>query len=156
MADSQIIYTEMVAEWKTEKTYLTVRKQNIGVPPKKKTYPLACVLRRGMLKGMLTPCVRIASDPPCFYCSLPSAWKGGCAQSGFQGYALGYALGMLCVCFLASIQLYTLWVRGIHPSTDPEAYPLIIPRSGPRKHSMFSWRRVGLFCFDGTPMFLFD
>ena len=89
------IYTYIyIGKWlrsgKLKKAYPTVRK-NIGVP-RQKTYPLERVLRRGMLKGMLTPCVRIASEPPCFYCSLPSAWKGGgCAQSGFQGYALGYA-----------------------------------------------------------------
>ena len=88
MADSQIVYTEMVAERKTEENISYGSKKYRGytsksIPP--------CVLRRGMLKGMLTPCVRIASDPPCFYCSLPSAWKGGCAQSGFQGYALEYA-----------------------------------------------------------------
>ena len=58
-----------------------------------KTYPLACVLRRGMLKGMLTPRVRIVSDTPCFRVCLPPL-----ARSGFKGYALGYALGMFsCV-----------------------------------------------------------
>ena len=91
---------------------------------------------------LLTP---LASTAPC---RRPG--KGGCAQSGFQGYALGYALGMLWVCFLASIQLYTLWVRGIHPSTDYEAYPLIITRSGPRKNSMLSWRSVG-YVFSCNP-----
>ena len=61
---------------------------------------------------------------------------------------------MLWVCFLASIQLYTLWVRGIQPSTDPEAYLLIIPRSGPRKQSMLSWRSVGYVFVHVTPMFV--
>ena len=65
MADSQIVYTEMVAERKTEES-IPYGSKNIGVTPKI-IYPLACVLRRGMLKGMLTPCARIASDPPCFY-----------------------------------------------------------------------------------------
>ena len=68
------VYTKMVAERKLKKAYPTVRK-NIGVN-RKKTYPLACVLRRGMLKGMLTPCVRIASDPPCFRVCLPPLLRG--------------------------------------------------------------------------------
>ena len=53
MADSQIVYTEMVAERKTEES-IPYGSKSIGVPRTKKTYPLACVLRRGMLKGMLT------------------------------------------------------------------------------------------------------
>ena len=70
MADSQIVYVrKCLRSGKLKKAYPMVRKR-IGVTPKK-AYPLACVLRRGMLKGtlkgMLTPCVRIASDPPCFY-----------------------------------------------------------------------------------------
>ena len=64
MADSQYI-RKWLRRGKLKKAYPTIRK-NIGVTPEK-AYPLACVLRRGMLKGMLTPCVRIASDPPCFY-----------------------------------------------------------------------------------------
>ena len=43
MADSQIVYTEMVAEPRTEEAYPTVRK-SIGVTPKKH----------------IPPCVRIA------------------------------------------------------------------------------------------------
>ena len=74
MADSQIVYTEMVAERKTEEII-----------------PYGSKKHRDYKSKNIPPCVRIASDPPCFYCSLPSAWKGGCAQSGFQGYALGYA-----------------------------------------------------------------
>ena len=66
MADSQIVHTEMVEKRKTEERIPYGSNKNIGGTPNK-TYPLACVLRRGMLKGMLTPCVRIASDPPCFY-----------------------------------------------------------------------------------------
>ena len=141
----------MVAERKTEESIPYGSKKHRGYTDKKHTplraycvgvclrvcLPLACVLR-------LTPLASTAA------CRRPG--KGGCAQSGFQGYAVGYALGMLWVCFLASIQLYTLWVRGIHPSTDPEAYPLIIPRSGPRKHSMLSWRSEGYVSFHGAPM----
>ena len=152
--DSQIVYTEMVAERKTEESIPYGSKKHRGYTEQKHTplraycvgvclrvcLPLACVLR-------LTPLASTAA------CRRPG--KGGCAQSGFQGYALGYDLGMLWVCFLASIQLYTLWVRGIHPSTDPEAYPLIIPRSGPRKHSMFSWRSVG-YVFVMEPLCFFD
>ena len=128
VADSQIVYTEMVAE----------RRVCLGV--------------WGVLKGMRTPCACVLSLTPLAStaaCRRPG--KGGCAQSGFQGYAFGYALGMLWVGALASIQLYILWVRGIHPSTDPEAYPLIIPRSGPRKHSMLSWCSVGYVVFHVTP-----
>ena len=66
MADSQIVYTEMVAERNTEESIPYGSKKHRGYT-ETKTYPLACVLRRGMLKGMLTPCVGIASDPPCFY-----------------------------------------------------------------------------------------
>ena len=65
MADSQIVYTEMVAERKPEES-IPYGSNKYRFTPKRK-YPLACVLRRGMVKGMLTPCVRIASDPPCFY-----------------------------------------------------------------------------------------
>ena len=110
----------MVAERKTEESIPYDSKKHRGYTEQKHTplrvycvgvclrvcLPLACVLR-------LTP---LASTEAC---CRPG--KGGCAQSGFQGYALGYALGMLWVCFLASIHLYTLWVRGIHPSRDPEA-----------------------------------
>ena len=158
-----IIIRKWLRSGKLKKTYPTVRT-NIGVQ-RKQTYPLACELRRGMLKGMLTPCVRIASDNPCFRVCLPPL-----ARSGFKGYALGYALGMLWVCFLASTQLYRLgkgivWVRGVNSSSSsssssdsdssssssptpssrqtlpqtpkqaPEAYPLSIPRSAPSKHT---------------------
>ena len=100
MADSQIVYTEMVAERKTEESIPYGSKTHRGYT--EETYPLACVLRRGMLKGMLTRCVRIASDPPCFYCSLPSAWKWGLCPIWVPGLCFrvcfGYALGMLsCV-----------------------------------------------------------
>ena len=105
--------------------------------PATATLPLAWVLR-------LTPLASTAA------CRRPG--KGGCAQSGFQRYALGYAFGMLWVRILASMQVYTLWVRGIHPSTDPEAKPLSIPRSGPRKHSMLAWRSVGYAFVHVTPM----
>ena len=152
MADSQIVYTEMVAERKTEESIPCGSKKHRGyteknIPPPLRAccvgvclrvcLPLACV-------SLLTPLASTAA------CRRPG--KGRCAQSRFQGYALGYALGMLWVCFLASIQLYTLWVRSIHPSTDPEAYPLSIPRSGPRKHSMLSWRSVGYVFAHVTPM----
>ena len=145
MADSQIVYTKMVAERKTEESKTYGFATYIGVQ-RKTTYPLTCVLRRGMLKGMLTPCVRIASDTPCFRVCLPAL-----ARSAFKGYALGYVLGMFWVCFLASTHLYRLgkgivWVMGFNssssrsssrlkfkadPSTDPEA----TPRSVPPKHT---------------------
>ena len=155
MADSQIVYTEMVAERKTEESIPYGSNKHRGSTEKK--HPLACVLRRVMLKGILTPCVRTASDPPCFYCGLPSAWKGRLCPTWVPGlcFTLGYALVTVWVCLLASIQLYTLCVRGIHPSTDPETYPLIIHRSGPRKHSMFSWRSVG-YGFFMEPLCVFD
>ena len=97
MADSQIVYTEMVAERKTEESIPYGSNEHRGSTSKKHTplraycvgvclrvcLPLACVLR-------LTPLASTAA------CRRPG--KGGCAQSGFQGYALGYALGMLsCV-----------------------------------------------------------
>ena len=74
MADSQIVYTEMVAERTTEESIPYGSKKHMGYI--NKTYPLACVLRRGMLKGMLTPCVRITSDPPCFWVCLPPLLRG--------------------------------------------------------------------------------
>ena len=88
-------FPDRIRKWlwsrKLKNTYPTVRT-NIGVTPNK-TYPLACVLRRGMLKGMLTPCVRIASEPPCFYCSLPSAWKGGLCPSWVPGLCFRVCFG---------------------------------------------------------------
>ena len=96
-ADSQIVYTEMVAERNTDESIPYGSKKQRGCTEQKHTplraycpgvslrvcLPLACVLR-------LTPLASTAA------CHLPG--KGGCAQSGFQGYALGYALGMLsCV-----------------------------------------------------------
>ena len=123
---------------KLKKPYPTVRK-NIGVTPKK-TYPLVCALRRGMLKGMLTPCVRIASDPPCFYCSLPSAWKGWLCPIWVPGLCfrvcLGYALGMLS-CIDTIIHFVG---KGHSPFHRPRSVPLIIPR-------MLSWRSVGYVFF---------
>ena len=62
LADSQIVYTEMVAERKTEESIPYDSKKHRGYT--EQNIRLACVLSRGMLKGMLTPCVRIASDTP--------------------------------------------------------------------------------------------
>ena len=92
-----IIIRKWLRSGKLKKAYPTVRK-NKGVTPKKKhtplrayclgvclrvCLPLACVLRLTLLASTAA-------------CRRPG--KGGCAQSGFQGYALGYALGMLsCV-----------------------------------------------------------
>ena len=127
---------------------------------------------------MLNPCVRIASDPKkmierhlkkvkvghyyyyyyyyyyfyyyCFYCSLPSAWKWGLCPIWVPGLCFrvcfGYALGMLsCVDTLIHFV-----GKGHSPFHSPEAYPLIISRSGPRKHSMLSWRSVG-YLFSCNP-----
>ena len=98
-----------------------------------------CVLRRGMLKGMLTPCVRIASDPPCFYCSLPSAWKGGLCPIWVPGLwyrvCLGYALGML-----SCVDTVIHFVGQGHS-------PFHRPRSVPPNHTPKRGRKTSIVCF---------
>ena len=81
VADSQIVYTEMAAERKTEES-IPCGSKKARVTPKKYT-PLRayCV---GVCLRVCLPhaCV---SDPPCFYCSLLSAWKGGLCPIGVPG-----------------------------------------------------------------------
>ena len=58
-ADSQIVYTEMVAEQKTEESTPYGSKKHRGYT-ETNIPPCARIALR-----MFTPCVRIASDPPC-------------------------------------------------------------------------------------------
>ena len=90
MTDSQIVYTEMVAERKTEENIPYGSKKHRGCTEQKHTplraYCVGVCLRVCLPLARVLRLTFLASTAAC---RRPG--KGGCAQSGFQGYALGYA-----------------------------------------------------------------